>query len=69
MNVKLLGTILALSTLVSAAKSADIARPNIILIFCDDLGYGDLGCYGSTKNRTPNIDQLALDGVHTGLDE
>lgn len=63
MNAKLLGTILALSTLVSGAKSADIAKPNIILIFCDDLGYGDLGCYGSTKNRTPNIDQLAKDGL------
>ena len=36
--------------------------PNFIVIFCDDLGYGDLGCYGSTKNRTPNIDQLAREG-------
>jgi arylsulfatase A len=37
--------------------------PNIILIFCDDLGYGDLGCFGSKKNRTPHIDQLARDGI------
>ena len=37
--------------------------PNIVLIFCDDLGYGDLGCYGSAKNRTPNIDKLAQDGI------
>ena len=37
--------------------------PNFILIFCDDLGYGDLGCYGSTKNRTPHIDQLAREGM------
>ncbi len=36
--------------------------PNYILIFCDDLGYGDLGCFGSTKNRTPHIDSLAQDG-------
>ena len=36
--------------------------PNFIVIFCDDLGYGDLGCYGSTKNRTPNIDRLAEQG-------
>ncbi|WP_372795906.1 arylsulfatase [Pontiella sp.] len=36
--------------------------PNIVLIFADDLGYGDLGCYGATKVQTPNIDQLAADG-------
>lgn len=47
---------------VSQATGADTS-PNFIVIFCDDLGYGDLGCYGSTKNRTPNIDQLAEDGV------
>ncbi len=38
-------------------------HPNIVLIFCDDLGYGDLGCYGSEIHRTPNIDQLADNGV------
>lgn len=37
-------------------------KPNILLINCDDLGYGDLGCYGSTKNDTPNLDQLAAEG-------
>ena len=37
-------------------------RCNVVLIFCDDLGYGDLGCYGSTVNRTPNIDRLAAEG-------
>jgi len=37
--------------------------PNIILINCDDLGYGDLGCYGSTKNDTPHLDQLAAEGM------
>jgi len=36
--------------------------PNIILINCDDLGYGDLGCYGSTCNRTPHLDRLASQG-------
>jgi len=37
-------------------------KPNIILINCDDLGYGDLGCYGSTQNNTPHLDQLAEQG-------
>ncbi len=37
-------------------------RPNIIIIYCDDLGYGDLGCYGNTVIRTPNIDSLAREG-------
>jgi arylsulfatase A len=38
-------------------------QPNIILINCDDLGYGDLGCYGSPVNRTPAIDRLAAEGM------
>ncbi len=36
--------------------------PNVVLIFADDLGYGDLGCYGATKVQTPNIDRLAAEG-------
>jgi arylsulfatase A-like enzyme len=38
-------------------------KPNIIYIMADDLGYGDLGCYGQEVIQTPNIDQMALDGM------
>ena len=38
-------------------------KPNVILINCDDLGYGDLGCYGSNLNRTPALDKLAKEGI------
>jgi len=38
-------------------------RPNILFILADDLGYGDLGCYGQSRIKTPNIDRLASEGV------
>ena len=44
-----------------AARAAD--RPNVIIILCDDLGYGDVGAYGQKKIRTPNIDRLAAEGM------
>ena len=40
--------------------------PNIVLILCDDMGFSDLGCYGS-EIRTPNIDSLAENGVRVSL--
>src|SRR6056297_3310418 len=39
------------------------SNPNIVLIMCDDLGYGDLGCYGNQVIRTPHIDALAASGL------
>ncbi|WP_435674730.1 sulfatase family protein [Polaribacter sp.] len=48
----------------SCDSSTSVAQelPNIVLINADDLGYGDLGCYGATKVKTPNIDKLAQEG-------
>ena len=45
------------------AAPAPVARPNIIYILADDLGIGELGCYGQTRIRTPNIDRLAAEGM------
>lgn len=48
----------------TAEKSADEKKaPNIIIIYADDLGYGDVGAYGATEMKTPNIDKLAKGGV------
>jgi len=44
------------------AQSPD-PPPNVVVIFADDLGYGDLGCFGSEKHRTPNLDRMAAEGM------
>jgi arylsulfatase A-like enzyme len=46
-----------------AAAPEGVSRPNIVLIMADDLGYGDLGCYGQKLITTPRIDELAREGV------
>src|SRR6185437_2625687 len=61
--VIIVGAGLFLTCPVSAADSADSrSRPNVVLILADDLGWRDLGCYGSTYHKTPNIDALARRG-------
>ena len=46
----------------TALPAAD-ARPNIVFILADDIGYGDLGCYGAKQVKTPHCDQLVREGV------
>ena len=62
--VLLIGALLA--ALASAARAAAVPAsppPNVIVIFADDLGYGDLGCYGSKTIATPRLDRMAKEGV------
>jgi arylsulfatase A len=55
--------IMALPHAARLAAAEPAKKPNIVFILADDLGYGDLGCYGQTKIKTPNIDRLAAEGL------
>ena len=55
----LLGSTLALR----AEPATPSAPPNVVIIYADDLGYGDLGCFGATDIKTPNLDRMARDGI------
>jgi len=67
--LKLAGSALSAAALaacaspISALAKQNTKKPNFIIIFCDDLGYGDIGCFGSEKHRTPNIDKMAEQGL------
>jgi arylsulfatase A-like enzyme len=45
------------------ALSQSAEKPNVIIIYADDLGYGDVSCYGATSVKTPNIDRAAREGL------
>ena len=58
-----LATLFLIGYAPSITHAAEPPRPNIVFLLCDDLGYGDVGCFGQKKFRTPNIDRLAAEGM------
>jgi len=63
--VVLLAVLLVVRPSVAFPQKMQVAgsKPNILIIFTDDQGYADLGCYGNTKNKTPRMDRLAQEGT------
>ncbi|MFP6762925.1 MAG: arylsulfatase [Planctomycetaceae bacterium] len=62
-NLYLMALLVSVAGLVPGAGQALADRPNVIVIMADDLGYGDVSCYGATSLKTPNIDRLAAEGL------
>ena len=58
-----LGGSLLIASPVQAQKKATDRQPNVIFIIADDLGYGDMSCYGAHRVRTPHVDALADSGI------
>ena len=63
MLFRLLLSLIAVFSLSNFALAAKAESPNIVVIFCDDLGYGDLSCFGHPTIKTPNLDRMAAEGV------
>ena len=61
--MRLLAGFVLVSLLSSAAMGQDDSTPNFIIIFADDQGYGDLGCFGSPEIETPHLDRMADEGI------
>lgn len=61
--IRFLSSIAVFSILVVTAEGTDERRPNVIFLLADDLGYGDLGCFGQKIIRTPHLDRMAAEGM------
>lgn len=58
-----LASLISIQAASQKTEPAKTKLPNIVLIFIDDMGYGDVGCFGATQYNTPNIDRLASTGM------
>ena len=63
MNRRAFLSCLGASALAAQTSSAQRKLPNVVIVYADDVGFGDIGCYGATAVRTPNLDRLAAHGL------
>jgi arylsulfatase A len=63
----LVGLLIVATGVCAQSPPPEDRPPNFIIILIDDLGAADLGCYGNTENKTPNIDRLAAEGTRFQL--
>src|SRR5690348_15350228 len=62
--LRLIGLVIAVFISNAISRAADpVSQPNVIIIFTDDQGYGDVGCYGAKGFTTPNLDRMAREGI------
>ena len=56
-------SVLVMTLSLCLCAQAKVSKPNFVIIYADDLGYGDLGCFGHPTIRTPNLDRMATEGA------